>query len=340
MANLGVKSPDSKTLIIEVNSEDDNLYEILTASIAMPCKRTFFDECKGKYGMSKETTLSNGSFKLTKWATEDFAMRIYRSSAYKGLFTAKVSAVFFSKDKELTNLQRLINSKIDIGEIESNEIEKATDNSLNILNIPNTVWLLKIGNGYSPTLRKALFSSVITFNPDITDYPEGFSPALKLYPNIFEKNESNYPYNINFAVETYKNEIKAFKNGELPEKTLYFEDKQGVSDLIKKLAGHWQQNLGAYINISGLSNLSQVKAKENDYSLTVYSKEINHPNLVNYAKIFEIENTNNLSGNILSGNTLPIAYSGTVICFSNSLQNLNNNNEFDFIDFSFINKKQ
>lgn len=340
ISNLGVTAPDSQTLMIEVNNESDNLYEVLTESIAMPCKRSFFDECKGKYGMSKETTLSNGSFKLTKWATEDFAMRIYRSSSYKGIFTAKVSAIFLSVDKELSNLQRLIKGKMDIAEIESNEITKAAQNGFNVISIPNTVWLLKIGNGYTPALRNALFSSVITYNPSITDYPEGFSPALNLYPDMFKKNDKINLYNIDFAKTIYREEIKIFSGGELPESTLYFEDKQGVSDLIKKIAGHWQQNLGAYINISGLNSANHVKYKENDYSLTVYSEEINTSNLNKYANFFGIENTTNLSEEILGGYTLPIAYSGTAIGYSNALKDITTDNTANLIDFTNVNKYQ
>ncbi len=339
-SSLGVSAPDSQTLIIEVNNEAANLYEALTLSVAMPCKRAFFDECKGKYGMSKETMLSNGSFKLTKWGTEDFAIRIYRSSAYKGVFPAKVSAIFFSTDNEETNLQRLTKNKMDIAEIESSEITKAQDKGLSVINIPNTVWLLKIGNGYSPYLRKALFSSVVTYSSATADYPEGYAPAQKLYPDMFGLDEKIDLYNIDFAKETYKNEIKAFSGGELPERTLYFEDKQGVSELIKKIAGHWQQNLGAYINISGLGNAAQVKFKEGDYSLTVYSQEINTPNLIKYANFFGLDNAENLSGKILNGNILPIAYSGTVLAYNDTLENLSTGNTVKLIDFSNVNKNQ
>lgn len=340
MTTLGVSAPDSRTLIIETNNENDNLYEVLTLSVATPCNRNFFADSKGKYGMSKETILSNGSFKLTKWATEDFAMRIYRSSAYKGAFQAKASAIFLSIDEEQSNLQRLVKGKIDIAEIESNEIIKAQQNGLNVFNIPNTVWLLRIGNGYTTALSQALLSSVITYNPSVTDYPEGFSPALNLYPDMFEMTNKIELYNIPLAKENYKKEIKTFSGSELPQTTLYFEDKQNVSDLIKMIAGHWQQNLGAYINISGLGNSTQVKSKENEYSITVYSQEINTPNLKKYANFFNINSTDNLSEKILSGNILPIAYSGTVIAYNPTLENLTIDSTINLIDFTNVNKNK
>lgn len=339
-SKLAVSAPDSKTLIIETVSPDAELYEALTLSVAMPCKPSFFEESKGKYGMSKDTMLSNGSFKLTKWATEDFAMRIYRSSSYKGKFSAKISALFLSTDKKETNLQRLTKNKIDIAEIEIGEIAKAEQKGLKTVTFPNTVWLMKIGSGYSSTMKQALFSSAIVFNENITDYPNGITPATMLYPAIFENNEKIGIYNIETAKINYKNEVAAFKGGELPEKTLYFEDKHGISDVMKKIAGHWQQNLGAYINISGLGSAKQVKAKETDYSITVYSEEITTPNYNKYAKFFGLNSDDNLSKNILKGNILPIAYSGTVLSYNDSLENLTPEAALNLIDFSNINKNQ
>lgn len=337
---LGVSAPDSSTLIIETISADAELYEALTLGVAMPCKRAFFEESKGKYGMSKDTMLSNGSFELTKWATEDFAMRIYRSSSYKGDFTAKISAVFLSLDKEQSNLQRLSKNKIDIAEIEISEIARAEQKGLKTITVPNTVWLMRIGGGYSPAMKQALLSSAVVYNEGVTDYPDGITPATMLYPAIFENNEKIGIYNIENAKATFKNEVAAFKGGELPEKTLYFEDKHGISEIMKKIAGHWQQNLGAYVNISGISNAKQVKAKESEYSITVYSEEITTPDYNKYAKFFGFNSANNLSANILKGNILPIAYSGTVLAYNQSLENLSADVAVNLIDFSNINKNQ
>lgn len=340
LKNLGVYAPDSSTLIIETSADATTLYKALTLSVAMPCKRSFFEESKGKYGMSKETTLSNGSFKLTKWANEDFAMRIYRSSSYKGSFGAKISAVFLSKDKEETNLQRLSKNKIDIAEIDINEITKAQNKGLNTITVPNTVWLMKIGKGFTTSMKKALFSSLVVYNENVADYPEGVTPAIKLYPDFFENSQKINIYNIEQAKSNYKNEVSAFKNGELPEKTLYFEDKHGIEEVMKKIAGHWQQNLGAYVNISGLSTANMVKAKESDYSVTVYSEEITTPDYNKYAKIFGLIATNNMSSDILKGDIMPIAYSGTVLAYNNSLENLSPDAAVNLIDFSNINKNQ
>ncbi len=339
-SELGVKAKDLKTLVIESTAEADVLYEVLASSVCMPCKKEFFEGAKGKYGMSKDTILSNGSFKLTKWIDEDFAMRLHRSSNYNGNMKALCSAIFLSVDKELTPFQRLEKNKVDIAEIENSEIKKAENSGLNVIKIPNTVWLIKIGSGYSNEMRKALISSVITYNDSITDYPEGISPALNLYPANFESNNKVNLYDINFAKTTFKTEINKLSNAALPITSLYFEDKQGISEVVKMIAGHWQQNLGAYINISGLSTINQVKLKENDYSITIYSEEITTPDKIKYAKIFGFNNADNLTDNILKGNILPIAYSNTALSFSSSLKNINENNTDNLIDFAYINKIQ
>ncbi len=339
-SELGVVAKDSKTLVIESSALADDLYEVLSSSVCMPCKKEFFEGAKGKYGMSKETMLSNGSFKLTKWVEEDFAMRLHRSSNYNGDAKALCSAIFLSVDKELTSFQRLQKNKVDIAEIENSEIKKAENENLNIIKIPNTVWLIKFGSGYTNEMRKALISSVVTYNSSVTDYPEGISPALNLYPANFEDNAKVNLYNISLAKSTFKTEINKLSNATLPISALYFEDRQGISEVVKMIAGHWQQNLGAYINISGLSTVNQVKLKENDYSITIYSQEITTPDKIKYAKIFGFKNADNLTENILKGNILPIAYSNTALSFSSSLENINENSTDTLIDFAYVNKIQ
>ncbi len=337
--SLGISATTDDTLKIELEYDDPNFLTVLTTAVAMPCQRDFFEKSIGKYGMSKDTVLSNGSFKLTKWVTEDFAMRLHRSNNYGGKFVANVAAIFLSDNKEETTIERLNDRHIDIGEIENNEIKAATESGLSFVNMPNTVWLLHIGNGYSAALKNSFVSSLITYSDAKLTLPDGFYAAKRLYPDFFETNEEIKIYNINAAKQSYAQEIKKFNNATLPTSTLYYYDSGSSADLIKMLVGHWQQNLGAYINIEGLNSSAAVKAKQSEYSLTVYSEQLNSANLVKYAGFFGFEDTNNLKNKILSGNTLPIAYSGTVIAYTDELQNIVTDSSINIIDFAFANKK-
>lgn len=337
--NPSVTAADNRTLIIELEYDDPDFLSILTTPVCMPCNRKFFEKSTGKYGMSADTVLSNGSFKLSKWATEDFAMRLYKSNAYKGKFTANATAIFLSYEAKATVLERILDGSVDIAEIESSEITKAKQSGLSTVYMPNTIWLLNIGNGYSEKLKNALVYSLITYNTAVTDYPEGINPAFNLYPEFFEANEKIDIYNLGYAKSSYATEIKKFQNSALPTNTMYYYNNGNISEAIKMIAGHWQQNLGAYINIEALNSNNAVKLKQGDYSLTVYCEQINSADLIKYAGFFHTINTANLKAEILNGNTYPIAYSGSVIAYTNSLQNIITDSTINIIDFSFTNKK-
>lgn len=334
-----ISAPDENTLIIELNYDDQNFLSVLTTSVAMPCQRDFFAKSFGKYGMSQDTVLSNGSFKLTKWVTESFAMRLHRNNKYGGNHVASVAAIFLSDNKEETTLKRLSDRHIDIGEIENNEIKTATENGFNFVNMPNTVWLLKIGSGYSEALKNSLARSVVAYSTSSPALPDGFTSANNLYPEFFNDNQTLDIYDINYSKQTFANEIVKFSNSVLPTSTIYYCNSGNSSELVKLLVGHWQQNLGAYINIEGLSSSAAVKAKENEHSITVYSEQINSANAIKYAAFFGLNNTSNLKNNVINGNIFPIAYSGTVIAYTNELQNIVTDSSINIIDFAFADKK-
>ncbi len=339
-AALGISAPDENSLVIELEYDDSNFLSVLTTAIAMPCNRKFFKECIGKYGMSGETVLSNGSFKLTKWSTEDFAMRLHKNNKYIGHFPANSAAIFLSIDKNATVMERLIKNSIDVGEIESNEISVAKQKGLSTITLPNTVWLIKFGSGYSENLKNALVSSLQIYNPDFKNATNGITLAKNLYPDMFSTELFADFYNLDDARSSFESEIKLLPNKKLPASTIYYQNDANITEIMKSIVGHWQQHLGAFINIEPLQNKSSVSTKESEYSITVYSELINSQNKMKYASFFNAENTDNLKNHIINGRIFPIVYSGTIISFNENLKNIAANGDINLIDFSFVNKMQ
>ncbi len=66
-SELGVKALSDYTLQIELEYPYCNFLELLTSTSAMPCNRRFFESTKGRYGLSADTTVSNGGFYLKEW---------------------------------------------------------------------------------------------------------------------------------------------------------------------------------------------------------------------------------------------------------------------------------
>ena len=72
--------------------------------------------------MFKDNILSNGSYKLSKWAKDIFGIRLYRNANYSGDFVAKNAAVFLSNNQELLPSEVLVDEDADMAFIDSHEI--------------------------------------------------------------------------------------------------------------------------------------------------------------------------------------------------------------------------
>ena len=72
---LGVSAPDEHTVIIELAYDDPSFEEALTTSVAMPCNEKFFNESGGKYGLTLNTVISCGSYRLGRWNDDENSLR-------------------------------------------------------------------------------------------------------------------------------------------------------------------------------------------------------------------------------------------------------------------------
>lgn len=60
--SLGVRAAGEYTLIVELEQRDSSVLSVLAKWYCAPCKQSFFQEQRGKYGLGMDTTLYNGPF--------------------------------------------------------------------------------------------------------------------------------------------------------------------------------------------------------------------------------------------------------------------------------------
>lgn len=340
-STLGVTARDSKTLVIELNRQDDNFLYTLTTAICMPCRQSFFEGCVGKYGMSYDTTLTNGSYKLRKWATENFAMRITRNDKYTGDFVAKNGAVYFTKNNDLSTLECLDKSYIDIAEISYDDLKPA-NSKYTVNEIENTVWLLRFGPDFTADMKKALICSSLSKN-DAESIGRNVKVASGAFPGILgvELPELSYD-NLDTAKYLYAEQLKLLTNKTFPKTSIEFYGDASAQNIAKKIAGNWQTNLGAYINIAALPYLSSPEG----YDLQVFSIEVSERNVYDYLKqlgytyqystlLSEVQDI--IFGGVSS--TVPIAFSSSYFAYAECLNNVVITQTNGYIDFSQIVKQ-
>lgn len=347
---LGVKALDDDTLQIKLKTNDKNFLETLTTSISMPCKQSLFDESSGKYGLFRENILSNGSYRLAKWGKEIFGIRLYKNKEYTGKFIAKNAAVFLSHDEDVKTFDILSENDADIAFIETSETSKIKDLGYKTASYDNTCWFLTLSDGFSKGVRKSL-SILANGNVFSKNLPIGYSVATSIFPTALKANSGAsglLAYDLETAKKIFSSEIANTKDGKFTDDiVLYYYDDGFSKTVVTDIVGHWQNHLGAYVNIESVSSPSVLlsQLKNQTYAMAIFPVVANSPIIAEYLQNFGIQyknqNLTKLQKDILkSNNIVPLMFKSTTIAYSKNLSNINFEYGNGCIDFSFIIKEE
>ncbi len=347
---LGVKAIDEKTLKITLAYEDSHFENTLTTSIAMPCNRVFFEESAGKYGLTDECVLSNGSYRLARWRREPFGIRLYKNKFYNGEFASKNAAVFLTCDEDETPFERLQKNSVDMAFIESVEKSKAENIGLAVKEFENICWVMTMSNQFSPNVRKSL-TMLVGSDVYSESLYEGYSASTSVFPSIFGKNSflnGITVYDAEAAKKLYLQEVKKFENSKFPSDiVMYYYDDGYSKNVVTDIVAHWQSNLSTFINIESVSdsNLLISQLVNQTYPFAVFPIKAESRELAEYLKMFGITYNNQplekLQEQILkSNNIIPLMFQNTNIAYSKALENVVTEYGDGYIDFSFIIKTE
>ena len=348
--SLGVKALDDYTLQITLIKEDEDFLKTLTTSICMPCNQSFFNDCHGQYGLKSEYLISNGSYSITKWNREDFGIRIYRNSSYKGGFGAKNRAVFFSLEEDTTPTERLSSNKVDIAFIANKDIKTFSNKDFKTVSFENICWFLTLSSEYNANLRNAF--SLLTNSSVYQKYiPQGFRAADTIYPASLG-DTSAYgkvgfsEYNPTSALSLFTQEIVKTEEKKFPQTTLTYYDNEEIKPIVTAIVGHWQQSLSAFVNISPYKANEDLLPQLTNHTLpmSVFYVKASSGYIDEYLEHFgaqyDGQNLKDIQADILeSRNIIPLVFENTNIVYNNVLNNVYTTTLGGYIDFSFIIKK-
>ena len=343
---LGVSAPDDTTLIIKLSYEEEGFEEALTTSVAMPCNEEFFKETGGTYGLNAESIMSCGSYKLTKWNKDSFGIRLYTNSLYSGTFTAKNSAVYITKDKDETAIERLIGNNVDIAFIDCSLSDTAKENELRTIDYENICWFLTVSPEFSLDMRKSL-AMLVGSEVYGGDLESGYSPADSIYPcSVYENAGSSglTLYNAEAAKALFAKEVSKLSEKKFPSGVkLYYYVNGVIKPVVTSIVGHWQNNLGAFVNIEAVSSAEKLvtELKNQNLDMAIFPVRADSADLEEYLADFGIDAGNEsaleLQKKVLKESTIfPIAFQNTTIAYSPALSDVFTTFGNGYIDFSFI----
>lgn len=342
---LGVFAPDDSTFTVVLDKEDDYFTDTLTTSVCMPCNRKFFKESKGKYGLERKYTLSNGSYFIGKWNSEDFGIRLYSNENYKGDFENMNASVFLSCNKE-ENISSLAQSNVvDMGFIETSEIKSAKSAKLSVKSAENKCIFLTIGKEFDLNTAKA-FSYATGENvfKEVLENP--VRSAESIYPAALLKGKSSANRQKEYDIEKAKELLFASVNKTeakiFPASTLYYYDNETIKQISSLTVSHWQKNLSAFINIKPSDNYEQLKSelKTESLSFAVFPVKATGKNIEEYLKNFNIGSTSDYisaqNAVLNSHRIIPLAFDSTNIVYNKNITDFGFDEFNGYIDFSFI----
>ncbi|MEE0946088.1 MAG: ABC transporter substrate-binding protein [Acutalibacteraceae bacterium] len=350
--NLGVSAKSPSVFEVKLARNDNEFLYKLTTAVCMPCRKDFFDSCEGQYGLSKTHLLTNGSYRLTKWNTQDFAARLHRNDKYYGRFAAKNSAIFISYNPDAENLEKLSKSSVDISFIKMDQLDESASLNLKNAQYQNVVWVMEFSEKLPFDLRRA-FIHAIDRSSYAGDLGIGYNISYSLFPPSLVEENMDYigmhSYNLNEARKLFNSSLLDLPNQKLPSTTLIYYNDEDMKVPINDIVGHWQNNLGAYINMQPSDSLSEIKTNLANgtntiaiYPVTITDKD---PSVFCYQLGFDYANTsiktiNAIQTNIMSHyKIVPIAFENSVIAYQSEIVDFNFGLGNGLIDFAYVTKK-
>ncbi len=280
---LGVTVTSDNTLQIELEYPCFDFLEKLTLTGAKPCSKAFFEFTKGRYGLSAETTASNGAFYLKEWNYDPYWDNNYmilrrNKSNSENYFTYPYSLNFFIKKGTDSNMSDFLAGDIDCTVVsnydkkifEKKRYESYPTKTYGLIFNTNSKYLA------SKSIREALSSSFVRVESQNPDYvsgcgiiPLGVSVAGRKYRELVSDESFNL-YDKEKALTLWNSELKANNYVSIDGLKITVPESFGGTDLVSNVTGQWQQNLEFYCGVEVVSeNEYQLKLSNGTYDIAL-----------------------------------------------------------------------
>ncbi len=279
--NLAVYAIDKHTLKITLVRDDENFLFTLTEPIAMPCNEKFFREQNGKYGRNEQSLLSNGSFYVYSWNTENYRIRLKKNGYYTGGFPAKPDEIYLTAADSETALTQLSDKDIDIAFIDNTQRDDADRLGLNAQSYFDRylfIFINKQGALGSSEVRRALSMSIhrIALENEMPSYilplyaavqPDARFEDTPIYGSLMGSKQLDY--SPDEAYRLYLDYTKA--NGSPQTEAIIYPQELKIDNLAAGVAAGWQQTLGCFVNMSALDSNAEVlqRIKSGNYTVAI-----------------------------------------------------------------------
>ena len=372
-----VATVDSNTLIIKLLKPDSSFTTLLTSAVFMPCNQAFFEKCQGKYGLNKDSILTNGFYYVKQWIeNRHIKISLLNPDNYDNTVAKNIFITVSTTGKD--SIKRIANEEIGFT-VSTQDYSAINTDKFNIITSFNKSYAL-IFNKNTEIGKNQLITSAFAKSINKDYYSSRMNQRFRTTENILPYNCSimfrqvefdvkySFKYDPKIARDEFLNAIKVFNQNKLPQINVLYSGNEDIKSILGDVVSQWQSNLGAYVNITALSEVSLIeKVKSGNFTaalvplsgnayeiLSTFSEKgsgmyINNPqydsailNLSNAQDFASAITEINNCLNILSteSTVIPIVSIPTAFIYSNNYNKFNIYKTDGTVNFLYFNKIQ
>ncbi|MEE1280102.1 MAG: ABC transporter substrate-binding protein [Oscillospiraceae bacterium] len=285
-SKLGIYCKDEKTLIITLSSKNDALIEAFCSPALFPCNEQFFSSTSGRYGLSADTLIFNGSFLLGAWG--ESSVKLVRNNKLEN--PANLSSVTLYLPKSTREHVALLKEgDIDAALLSSEQYDKLSQKqSFYAQKNTSTAWALVFNEQHELWKNKNLRNAVILctdrgiLNPDSSSH---FSLTDRIISDTAVCFSENYrkltsgisapSYDSAQAKVLYMQALSELSLSEIYNAEILIPDKELCKKTFSALNQVYQRELSLYFSQSYLSEQAVLsRVKSGDFAAALIPLEI------------------------------------------------------------------
>ena len=301
VSELGIEVLDDFTLRITLDHADPNFLYYLTRLAAMPCKESFFNACKGRYGLAMEYMLCNGAYMVYRWSQEA-VIRLEKNPLYTGKDSAKNDRVWvYIVEDASTVPEKIRKGTYDAGYVSADSVNIFGE-EFSVSALSDVIW------GYwfnSKTdvfaitqFRKAFAAAVDLSLIKFPDYIEGktdrlltntLTPYYEFTPDLIKYDEAA-------ASAYYKNALK--ENDDISAAiTVTVLTTPDFEECVKKQIQLWQRVFGIDVKIDVQTKEDAKKLfNAGKYQIAFLPVSVTASNTAEFFRTFRSDSSYNVTG--------------------------------------------
>jgi oligopeptide transport system substrate-binding protein len=366
---LGVKAVDERTLRIELEYSYPFFAELLTTPAAAPCNEEFFISAEGRYGLSKETVVSNGAFYLYKWNFDkysdddnNFILRRFAENDNNGFVKPYGLNIFIGEKDIIDNFAAGSNHALILNDgRQAKKIESSGGNCRQFDCVSWGIVFNKNSEIYDVSLKKSL-----AFSINRSDFPQNDEEtiATRLLPPEMSNKELNAQNGGADYNAMFKQAIEKLGKKSISNIVVLAENGDNTAQLFSFISQQWQSKLGLYLGVKFVSHeemLRRIATGDYDIALTSFSPDYDSPSSIlrKFTSEQNLGASNPLFNAVVTlaekektaekqeklyekaelmllddADYIPVAFQSTYFVYNNHIKNLNYNPYTGTIDFS------